>query len=192
MSTGFVVGWNHITRRGLSTRMSMRNAVVVPATGRHSATVMFLHGLGDTGQGWAPVVPMLRQSHIKFILPTAPTRSVTLNGGMPMPAWTDVFGLDVASKEDEGGFTEAVENLSNIISAEVEAGIPPERIIVGGFSQGGAVALTAHLRLRKKIAGTIVLSSWLPLRKSYPNAFSEANQTTPILMCHVRTRTSPQ
>eukprot|EP00188_Purpureofilum_apyrenoidigerum_P000679 Plantae.Rhodophyta-Purpureofilum_apyrenoidigerum.ctg13118.p1 GENE.Plantae.Rhodophyta-Purpureofilum_apyrenoidigerum.ctg13118~~Plantae.Rhodophyta-Purpureofilum_apyrenoidigerum.ctg13118.p1 ORF type:complete len:241 (+),score=23.57 Plantae.Rhodophyta-Purpureofilum_apyrenoidigerum.ctg13118:172-894(+) len=163
---------------------TMSAKLVVPSQSEHTATVIFLHGLGDTSGGWQPVVPALTLPHVKFVLPTAPIRPVTLWGGQSTTSWTDIFGLSATSPEDEDGFKMALGVVEDIIDEEESNGIPPERIVVGGFSQGGAVALTTLLRVRKRLAGVIALSTWLPLRNKYPAEMREENKAIPLLMCH--------
>mmetsp|Transcript_2175 Transcript_2175/g.8527 ORF Transcript_2175/g.8527 Transcript_2175/m.8527 type:complete len:230 (-) Transcript_2175:532-1221(-) len=175
-----------VGRRGLC-RMASLQKVVVPAQGEHRSTAIFLHGLGDSGEGWQPLVPYMTSSHIKFILPSAPYRRLTMFGGEAVPSWTDVKNLEEGTPEDKEGFIECVGMVNKIIQEEKAAGIDPSSIVVGGFSQGGAVALTSLARLEEKIAGIVALSTWLPLRESYPEELSESNKETPILMCHVRT-----
>ena len=110
----------------------------------------------------------------KFILPTAPNRPISLNGGMSMPGWSDIMGLDADSAEDAAGFNESAERIKALIQKEVEGGIPTKSILLGGFSQGGALALHTSLRYPSPLAGCVALSSWLPLRKDYPAALSPA------------------
>mmetsp|Transcript_2174 Transcript_2174/g.8524 ORF Transcript_2174/g.8524 Transcript_2174/m.8524 type:complete len:239 (-) Transcript_2174:404-1120(-) len=172
-----------VGRRGLC-RMASLQKVVVPAQGEHRSTAIFLHGLGDSGEGWQPLVPYMTSSHIKFILPSAPYRRLTMFGGEAVPSWTDVKNLEEGTPEDKEGFIECVGMVNKIIQEEKAAGIDPSSIVVGGFSQGGAVALTSLARLEEKIAGIVALSTWLPLRESYPEELSESNKETPILMCH--------
>lgn len=141
-----------------------------PAVNKHTATVIMLHGLGDTGNGWAPVAPELNLSHVRWVFPTAPTRSITVNMGMSMPGWFDIDHLDEASFlkmmkghhgfDPEGTF-ESIDYVHSLIEKEVEQGIPPERIVVGGFSQGGHVALKSLVHKKLKVAGLMALSTWL-------------------------------
>uniref|UniRef100_A0A8D2GSS2 Acyl-protein thioesterase 1 n=1 Tax=Urocitellus parryii TaxID=9999 RepID=A0A8D2GSS2_UROPR len=108
---------------------------VVPAARKATAAVIFLHGLGDTGHGWAEAFAGIRSSHIKYICPHAPVMPVTLNMKMAMPSWFDIIGLSPDAQEDEPGIKQAAENVKALIDQEVKNGIPSNRIILGGFSQ---------------------------------------------------------
>lgn len=152
--------------------------------GQHTATLIFLHGLGDTGQGWCDNLRSMNLDHLRIVCPTASTVPVTLNGGFPMPSWFDIFGLGMDVKEDEAGIKAASDNLKLLIDEEVKRGIPVERIVVGGFSQGGAVALHATLTGDKAVAGVAAFSTWLPLHKTLPAQVTDVGRSIPILQCH--------
>jgi predicted esterase len=161
-----------------------RPTIVPPRTSSPTAVVFMLHGLGDTAAGWTDVAHMLRDvvPHAKWVLPTAPTRPITLNGGMPMPGWYDITSLEsIAGREDRGGLAETRRYVASLIAAEVAAGVPSDRIVVAGFSQGAAAALMT-LRDDAKLAGVVALSGYLPLAGD--GAASPANGATPVLMCH--------
>ena len=130
--------------------------------------VIFLHGLGDTGHGWAEAFARIRSAHIKYICPHAPVMPVTLNMNMAMPSWFDIIGLSPDSLEDETGIKQAAENVKPLIDHEVKNGIPSNRIILGGFSQGGALSLYTALTTQQKLAGVTTLSYWLPLLALFP------------------------
>ncbi|KAF2879616.1 hypothetical protein ILUMI_26555 [Ignelater luminosus] len=161
----------------------MASPVVIAATTKHTGTLIFLHGLGDTGQGWASAIGALRPSHVKVICPTAPTMPVTLNAGFRMPSWFDLKTLDASGPEDEDGIKQAAKTIHAMIDSEVKAGIPPGKILLGGFSQGGALALYSALCYPERLAGVIALSCWLPLRKSFPAA-QKSPDDIPVLQCH--------
>ena len=130
----------------------------------HTATFVGpMHGLGDTNMGWLDVAGMWHQSlpHVKFILPNAPTAPVTLNGGMQMPSWFDIASLDELTGQQYTGLDGAAKVVESLIQEEVAAGIPHDRIVVGGFSQGGALSLFAGLQYPARLAGICVLSGWL-------------------------------
>nr|XP_051688493.1 acyl-protein thioesterase 1 isoform X4 [Oryctolagus cuniculus] len=150
--------------------MSAPLPAIVPAARKATAAVIFLHGLGDTGHGWAEAFAGIRSSHIKYICPHAPVMPVTLNMNMAMPSWFDIIGLSPDSQEDEPGIKQAAENVKALIDQEVKNGIPSNRIILGGFSQGGALSLYTALTTQQKLAGVTALSCWLPLRASFPQA----------------------
>lgn len=158
--------------------------VTVEGTGEATAAVVFLHGLGDTGAGWAPAFPLRGVPHVRAILPTADVQPVTLNGGFPMPSWFDLFGLDEHARDDSSGIEVSVNRVNRIIDSLISSGIPSERIVLAGFSQGGAVALTSGLRSSRRIAGIVALSTWLPLRNEYPSAFGQFAKDTPIFAAH--------
>jgi len=157
--------------------------VILQATSKHTASIIFLHGLGDTGHGWAQAMAQIRPSYMKVICPTAATMPVTLNAGFQMPSWFDLKTLDMYGPEDEDGIKKATTNVQQMIQSEISAGIPANRIIVGGFSQGGALALHAGLTSTHNLGGIVALSCWLPLHKSFPDA-RKTSDTVPIFQCH--------
>ncbi|XP_969230.1 acyl-protein thioesterase 1 [Tribolium castaneum] len=161
----------------------MAAPIVIAATAKHTATLIFLHGLGDTGQGWASAMAALRPPHVKVICPTAPTMPVTLNAGFRMPSWFDLRTLDASGPEDEEGIKQAAKQVHSMIDNEIKDGIPAERIVVGGFSQGGALALYSALVYPQQLAGVVSLSGWLPLHKSFPGSM-KTSKDLPILQCH--------
>ncbi|XP_024886361.1 acyl-protein thioesterase 2 [Temnothorax curvispinosus] len=164
-------------------RQNMTSPVVISATAKHTATLIFFHGLGDTGHGWASSMGAVRSPHIKVICPTAPTIPVTFNAGFRMPAWFDLRSLDSSGPEDEEGIRKATEMVHSLIAEEVAAGIPTTRIVLGGFSQGGALAIYSALTFPEPLAGVIALSAWLLLHKKFP-AEAIGNRNTPLLQCH--------
>lgn len=165
--------------------MSVPLPAIVPAARKATAAVIFLHGLGDTGHGWAEGFAGIRSPHVKYICPHAPTMPVTLNMRMSMPSWFDISGLSPDANEDEAGIKRASENIKALIDQEVKNGIPSHRILLGGFSQGGALSLYTALTTQQKLAGVIALSCWLPLRNSFPQASaSSVNKDMHVLQCH--------
>ncbi|CAK6438825.1 unnamed protein product [Pipistrellus nathusii] len=157
----------------------------LPAARKATAAVIFLHGLGDTGHGWEEAFARIRRSHIKYICPHAPVMPVTLNMNMAMTSWFDIIGLSPDSQEDEPGIKHAAEYVKTLIDQEVKNGIPSDRIVLGGFSQGGALSLYTALTTQQKLAGVTALSCWLPLRSSFPQGpISGVNRDIPILQCH--------
>uniref|UniRef100_A0A8C5PC67 Acyl-protein thioesterase 1 n=1 Tax=Leptobrachium leishanense TaxID=445787 RepID=A0A8C5PC67_9ANUR len=165
--------------------MSAPLPAIVPAVRKATAAVIFLHGLGDTGHGWAEAMATIRSPHVKYICPHAPVMPVSLNMNMAMPSWFDIYGLSPDSQEDDAGIKQAAENIKILIDQEVKNGIPSDRIILGGFSQGGALSLYTALTSNQKLAGIIALSCWLPLRSSFPQAaMNSANKDAHVLQCH--------
>jgi len=162
---------------------NMPEPVVVAPSGKHTATIIFLHGLGDTGHGWASSIADIRPPHVKVICPTANKMPVTLNSGFQMPSWFDLLSLDPAGKEDEAGIKKAAQVVDLIIAEELKTGIPAERIMIGGFSQGGALSLYTALHTNHKLAGVVALSCWFPLHKQITGA-SQTNRDIPFLQAH--------
>ena len=150
-------------------------------------TILWLHGLGDSGDGFAPIVPELVRPGwpaLRFIFPHAPVRAVTINGGMRMRAWYDIAHLDLANRADEIGVAESIEQVNALIAREAERGIPPERLILVGFSQGGAVTLAAGLRRKTPLAGLVALSTYLPAPDNAAAALQAGAERQPLFMAH--------
>ncbi len=151
------------------------------------ASVIWLHGLGADGNDFRPIVPELRlpdSANVRFIFPHAPEQPVTLNGGMVMRAWFDLVSLDWGGRQDAAGIRAAAGQIQALMARENERGVPDERIILAGFSQGGAVALHLGLRHPRRIAGILALSTYLPLQDTVAEERSAANAETPIFMAH--------
>ena len=152
------------------------------------SSVIWLHGLGADGYDFVPIVPELHlpdEYAPRFVFPHAPVRPVTINNGMPMRAWYDILGFAQNAAEDAAGIRASAALAERYIAKEREAGIEASRIVLAGFSQGGAIALQAGLRQTETLAGILALSTYLPLRASLPAA-SGAGRSAPILMCHGR------
>ncbi len=163
------------------------DAVVLAPAAPASASVIWLHGLGADGHDFVPIVPELKLPaalSVRFVFPHARVRPVTLNMGMAMRAWYDIKTLTAEGRADEVGIRESVGVLGRFIAAERAAGIASERIVVAGFSQGGAVALHGALRHPEPLGGILVLSCYLPLQAILENELADANRKTPLLMCH--------
>ena len=151
-----------------------------------TASVVWLHGLGADGYDFDPIVPALRLPggpEVRYVFPHAPVRPVTINGGVEMRAWYDIIAIQRSAREDEAGIRESAEAVAALIRREGERGIPAHRVVLAGFSQGGAVALHAGLRYPEKLAGIIGLSTYVPLRAAAAE-FHAANRETPIFMAH--------
>lgn len=161
----------------------LSQAVTVSGSEKETAAIIFLHGLGDSGHGWAESLTEIQPPYVKIICPNALPIPVSLNMKVMTPAWFDLMGLSPDSPEDESGIKKAAENIKAIIEHEAEHGIPPHRIILGGFSQGGALSLYTALTAQHQLAGVVALSCWLPLHKTFPSAAS-SNKNIPILQCH--------
>jgi phospholipase/carboxylesterase len=151
------------------------------------AAVVFLHGLGADGHDFESLVPELRlppSPSVRWVLPHAPVRPVTLNGGMRMRAWYDILGLDHRSIEDEAGLRESADAVRALLRRERERGIPADRIVLAGFSQGGAMALFTALREGERLGGVLALSTYLPLRDTLEREAHPAGAAVPIFMAH--------
>ncbi|MEX0638276.1 MAG: alpha/beta fold hydrolase [Burkholderiales bacterium] len=152
------------------------------------AAVLWLHGLGADGHDFEPVVPQLRlppQLRVRFVFPHAPVRPVTLNMGMRMRAWYDILQLG-GGREDEAGIRESQALLEALIARERRRGVAAQRIVLAGFSQGGAIALHTGLRHAERLAGILALSTCLPLAASVAAERSAANAGVPLFMAHGR------
>jgi len=181
------------------------SAVVVGKNNTYG-TIIMLHGLGDSGAGWQPIAEHFEKYFpLKWILPNAPSIAVTLNFGMEMPAWYDIYQLNTGAVQDAVGMGKSVKVVHDFIDKEIQAGVPPEKIFVGGFSQGGAVALLSGLRYSKQLGGILALSTYLPLYEKLKNevfffffflilknssfthkksSFQTLQKNTPIFMAH--------
>lgn len=152
-----------------------------------ACSVIWLHGLGADGHDFAPIVPELGlppQLAVRFIFPHAPLMPVTINNGYVMPAWYDVRSLDLRQTEDEAGIRASQQKIEALIGHEGERGIPASRIVLAGFSQGGAIALHAGLRHAAALAGVLALSTYLPLPLALASEASQVNAGLPIFMAH--------
>ena len=153
---------------------------------RPDAAVIWLHGLGADGNDFAPIVPELRlprTSSIRFIFPHAPQMPVTINMGMRMPAWYDILQLG-GGREDEAGIRASQSRIEDLLARERSRGIEARRIVLAGFSQGGAIALHTGLRHAERLAGIMALSTYLPLAATVDAERHSANRDIPILYAH--------
>ena len=161
--------------------------VEVNPKSKPKAVVIWLHGLGDSGNGFAPIVPELKipdEMAIRFIFPHAPMRSVTINNGMSMRAWYDITSMDFNNRADSKGVHESATLVEQLIEIEIANGVPAEKIVLAGFSQGGVIALHLGTRLQKKLAGIMSLSSYMAEAETLAGQASDANRSTPILIAH--------
>lgn len=159
-------------------------AIEICSSANPIGSVIWLHGLGADGNDFAPVVKMLDLPMLRFILPHAPYRKVTINNGYEMRAWYDLFGLTAGSREDDTGINETQASIEQLVQHELDKGITSNKIVIAGFSQGGAIALHTALRYQQPLAGVIALSTYLPLKSTFASQKSPHNQQTPIFMAH--------
>jgi len=165
------------------------NYLTTEAAAPANAAIIWMHGLGATGYDFytANLPEQLNLPNsiaIRFIFPHAPLRPVTINNGYTMPAWYDIHGLDRESREDEVGLKETEARIAELIEEQIRLGISANRIILAGFSQGGAVALYCALRYPRSLGGVIALSTYLPGSKSLATEANPANAALPIFMAH--------
>ena len=157
------------------------DAVEIETGSPPQGAVLWLHGLGADGHDFEPIVPELRlRKPVRFVFPHAPIQAVTINGGMQMRAWYDIFQFG-GGLEDEKGIRASQKLLEKLIEAQP---VPPEKVILAGFSQGGAIALQTALRYPKRLAGVMALSTYLPIAATLASERSEANAQIPIFMAH--------
>ena len=151
------------------------------------ASIIWLHGLGADGNDFVPLVPELgfpESFPLRFVFPHAPMRSVTINAGMVMRAWYDILAFEGPDNIDLNHLLESAEALETLIHNEMERGMPSERILLAGFSQGGAVVLHTGLRYAGKLAGILALSCHMPTGDTLAEEASEANRKIPLMMAH--------
>ena len=161
--------------------------VVVEPSKPASAAVVWLHGLGADGHDFEPAAAELGRGgldNVRFVFPHAPVRPVTINGGMAMRAWYDIAGPELDRRADEDGVRESAGIARALVDEQITRGIAPGRVVLAGFSQGGAVALYAGLRFPFRIAGILALSTYLPAAKSLAAQAHDANRDVPIFLAH--------
>ena len=161
-------------------------AIEIQTGSKPAASIIWLHGLGADGHDFEPIVPELKLAKpVRFVFPHAPARPVTINQGMRMRAWYDILQLG-GGPEDEAGIRASQRMIEKLISEEKGKGLPAAKIVMAGFSQGGAIALQTALRYPERFAGVLALSTYLPLAGSLQSERSPANQDIPIFMAHGR------
>lgn len=166
---------------------TLLDAVELAPPATPDAAVVWLHGLGADGHDFPPVVPMLGlpEDHgVRFVFPHAPRIPVTVNGGVLMPAWYDILGMDFDTRVDEPGLLRSVEQVTALLERERERGIPSERLVLAGFSQGGAIALYLGLRHPTQLAGIMALSTYLACDGELEAQRTEAGARTPVFQAH--------
>jgi len=152
-----------------------------------TSCVIWLHGLGDSGAGFAPVVPLLNLPHdhaIRFVFPHAPEQAVTINNGFVMPAWYDIKNDDLHNRADMDGVLQSEYLVRALIQEQIDNGIAANDIVLVGFSQGGVMSLFTGLRFEQSLAAIVALSCYLPIRDKLPNQLTTANKNTPVLQHH--------
>ena len=171
--------------------MDLPETVEVEESGTPAGSVIWLHGLGADGHDFEPIVPELApglQLPLRFVFPHAPLRRVTVNGGMTMRAWYDIVTLDRDGPQDESGIRGSADLLVGLVEREHDRGVPYDRIVLAGFSQGGAIAAHAALRFPHRLAGLMALSTYLPLQGSLDdevfNNPSAQPRELPVFMAH--------
>lgn len=167
--------------------MALLPFVDVPASGKAQAAVVWLHGLGDSGNGFSPIVPELRlpaNAGIRFLFPHAPEIPVTINGGMRMRAWYDIKTMDLTNRADEAGVRQSATAVTALLDKLISDGIPSERIMLAGFSQGGVIALHLLPRLPYKLAGFMALSTYMACPEKLAAEQLTHNKNTPVFIAH--------
>jgi len=168
--------------------MEKGTCILTPLIGAHTATMVFMHGLGDTSLGWRDQAEewATRLPHVKFVLPSAPVQRVTMNGGMSMPSWYDIIGLSERENEECPGIEESQKLVTSLIRKEIsEFKISPSRIVLGGFSQGAALSLWTALQWAESsesLAAVVCLSGYLPAAKKI--SLTEQGKATPVFQAH--------
>ncbi|MFK7738853.1 MAG: alpha/beta hydrolase [Planctomycetota bacterium] len=161
---------------------------IEPGPGKTAdAAVIWLHGLGADGHDFAPIVAELGlplEMAVRFVLPHAPSIPVTINGGMMMPAWYDIAEVDLQRRHDEAGVRRSADQVTALMQREHERGVPWNRIVLAGFSQGGAISLFAGIRQPERLAGVIALSTYLVVEEALTAEVTLANRDVPILQGH--------
>lgn len=161
------------------------SSVIVEPQGEATSAIIWLHGLGADGHDFEDIVPALEVGGVvRFIFPHAPFRPVTINLGATMRAWYDITSIDLESNQDNEGIREAEKIVQSLIAGQIDQGITASRILLAGFSQGGAVVLHTALRYPRRLAGVIAMSTYVPLAADLPDQAHPANLDVPIWMAH--------
>lgn len=164
--------------------MSNLETIIIETSQPIQQSVIWLHGLGADGHDFAPIVPELNIPNTRFIFPHAPHQPITMNNGYEMRAWYDLYGLTLQTKQDEAGMRAMQQEIESLIEAEIKQGIPANKIVLAGFSQGGAMAFFTGLRYPKRLAGILALSTYVSLKEKLADEAHQANKDTPIFMAH--------
>ena len=164
--------------------MSNLEKLIIETSQPIQQSVIWLHGLGADGHDFAPIVPELHIPNTRFIFPHAPHQPITMNNGYEMRAWYDLYGLTLQTKQDEAGMRAMQQEIESLIEAEIKQGIPANKIVLAGFSQGGAMAFFTGLRYPKRLSGILALSTYVSLKEKLADEAHKANKDTPIFMAH--------
>ncbi|SGZ00404.1 BQ5605_C034g11346 [Microbotryum silenes-dioicae] len=172
---------------GLRLRAFAPTVLAAPNPSAHTASLVFCHGFGATASDWQDLHRLPGLDHLKVILPQAPLRAISINSMQPMPAWFDILSMSHAARtqdgdEDEEGLGESVDDLTQIIQTEIDAGIAPGRIVIGGFSQGAALAMKLGLAGKLRLGGVVALSGYTPLQWKF--MLSPWARETPVFVGH--------
>ena len=166
---------------------ALDSPIILEPTEEATASVIWLHGLGADGHDFEPIVPELGAeitSQVRFVFPHAPEIPVTINNGMRMRAWYDIAEMDLERRADESGVKQSADVVRALVGIEIERGIPYERIVLAGFSQGGAIVLHTGLRFRHRLAGILALSTYLPTEQSTAEESNGELRDIPIFLGH--------
>ncbi len=169
--------------------MSELDSIIIETRTNPDAAIIWLHGLGADGNDFVPIVEQLQlPSHyaVRFIFPHAPVRPISINQGYPMPGWYDISSLSIVEQEDEAGIKESSAILKQLCEEQEASGIDSRRIVVAGFSQGGAIALHCGCRYPKPLAGIMALSTYLALPDTLTDEISDYANEVPVFMAHGR------
>ena len=151
------------------------------------ATILIMHGLGADGRDFVPIAQQMDLSSVgpvRYLFPNAPTIPVTINGGYVMRAWYDIKNVDLQRQEDEGGIRQSQAVIEELIEDQIALGFTPEKIVLAGFSQGGAIAYQTGFRSKYKVAGVVTLSTYLPCESSLDTEFNQHNTSIPVMAAH--------
>ncbi len=165
--------------------MNLPECVEVTTGADPVGSIIWLHGLGADGYDFEPIVPELRLPAglpLRFVFPHAPVRPVTINGGMAMRAWYDIVSLDAEGRADAAGVRESTALLEGLVAREIERGTDEDRIVIAGFSMGGAIAINTALTTKRKLAGLMALSTYLPIAAEADR--STSSRELPVFMGH--------
>lgn len=170
---------------GHESNMTSQDSIICEPAGPAQGSVIWMHGLGADANDFVGIIDQLGLTeNVRFIFPNAPYKNITVNQGMRMRAWYDIAEFNMLRNEDHKGVDDSQQRINKLIDDQVAQGIPSNKIMLAGFSQGGAMALYTGLRNTKKLAGLIVLSAYLPFIDTFDPTLYVQNKATPIFMAH--------